>query len=70
MHNPITVDDNCWFAHNGATIQNYGDIVDGMWGGGGIEITKGQLSELMQGKVLYFTIAGEYACLLRIEKDE
>ena len=69
MTNPIKIKEDCFYYGPCASSHDYGDVVDGMWGGGGVEITKGQLVDLLQGKVIYFQVGGEYHVLLRVEKD-
>lgn len=54
---------------NGVSIKNYGDAFDPWWGYDVIELTRGDVNALLDGKVLESSCAGEYGLLIRVNDE-
>ena len=64
------IDDSVFQHSERAVVKDYGDKFNGWWGFETIELSKEDLTALMDGKILESCCAGEYGVLIRLERDE
>lgn len=70
MKDKIIITEESFFGSSNAVAKDYGDPFNDLYGYCSLELTKDNIIDLLNDKVLYTDVNDEYALLIRMRNDK